>query len=682
MHDIVGVDVGGTFTDLVIQNEDSGTIRVVKVPSTPADLVAGMVEGLEALSVDFSTLTLIIHGTTVATNAVLERKGASCGMIMTKGFRDVIELRRRDRPDTYGLRGRFKPLVPRHCRLEVDERTDYKGHQIQKPSRKDLVRAAEQLLEKGVEVIIICFINAFANPANERYAKQVLSEIWPNAYVVSAAEVLPEIREFERASTAVLSGYVQPLISNYLSNLTETLSRRGYANDILLVQSNGGVMSSTISSRYSVNTILSGPAAGVNAALRLGRDAGEENLITCDVGGTSLDLSVITDGRPAISRETNLEYGLPIRLPMLDIRTVGAGGGSIAWIDRAGVLSIGPESAGADPGPVCYGQGGIEPTVTDANLVLGRINPAHPIGREAGRRLDTAAATAAIDDRIAKPLGLSAHEAAWAILQVANHKIAAGIRMITVEQGRDPRDYALMAYGGAGPLHAAALIGELDIKKAIIPLWPGITSALGCLTADVRHDFSVTVNKLLADVEPEELYDLFNRHFEEGKRMIRREGITVERVDAHLSADMAYDGQIHEVRTLLPSDPCDRHTLQNAFETTYASLYGATVEERPVRMLTLRTAVEGVRPLVTLQPGGRPPETPLSHALQGERPVFFSGGFQDSRIYNRADLPRQCEFPGPAVIEQQDATTVVEPDTAVRVDILGNLIISKIGSPS
>ena len=347
MSVFVGVDVGGTFTDLVMQREDTGSLKVAKVPSTPSDLVIGLINGLRSLEVDFSDIGLIIHGTTVATNAVLERKGASCGLIMTEGFRDVIELRRRDRPNTYGLKGQFKPLIPRHCRLEVTERTDYNGIQIQKPDEQALRLAAQALREKGVEVVIVSFINAFANPANEIYAREILEEVWPNSYVVSAAEVLPEIREFERTSTAVLNGYVQPLISRYLGNLIETLRRDGYSGDVLLVQSNGGVMASSVSQRYSVNTILSGPAAGVNAALRLGQSIDEQNLITCDIGGTSLDLSVVIDGQPATARETNLEYGLPIRVPMLDIRAVGAGGGSIAWIDRAGVLSIGPESAGA-----------------------------------------------------------------------------------------------------------------------------------------------------------------------------------------------------------------------------------------------------------------------------------------------------------------------------------------------
>jgi len=679
---IVGIDVGGTFTDVVLQREDNGFLKVVKVPSTPSDLVVGLIDGLEGLGVDFEDIGLIIHGSTVATNAVLERKGAACGLIMTEGFRDVIELRRRDRPHTYGLKGQFKPLVPRHCRYEVAERTDYLGNQIQKPDKEALIKAAKILMGKDVEVVIVSFINAFTNPDNEIYARQILEDIWPNPFVVSAAEVLPEIREFERTSTAVLNGYVQPLISRYLSKLLDALGKRGYGSDVLLVQSNGGVMSSSVSQRYSVNTILSGPAAGVNAAMRLGHDIEEENLVTCDIGGTSLDLSVVVDGQPTTARETSLEYGIPIRIPMLDIRTVGAGGGSIAWIDRAGVLSIGPESAGADPGPVCYGQGGTKPTVTDANLVLGRINPDNPIGRETGRRLDKDAAEKAIGEEVGGAYEMSPEESAWTILQVANNKIASSIRTLTVEQGRDPREFTLFAYGGAGPLHAAALIEELEIARAIIPPWPGITSALGCLMADVRHDFVVTINDLLDRLEPDELYRTFEDHQTKGKQLIESEGITVDRVEAYLAADMAYDGQIHEVRTPLPTEPCDRESLLKAFETTYSNQYGTTVEKHPVRILTLRTAVIGMRPSMALPAMGQPPGAPIDAALQEHRPVFFDGGFQNCPVYRRADLPRECEFAGPAVIEQSDSTTVVEPNMTVQVDAFGNLVIFKKGGRS
>jgi N-methylhydantoinase A len=494
--------------------------------------------------------------------------------------------------------------------------------------------------------------------------------------VVAASEILPEIREFERTSTGVLSGYVQPLISRYLQNLMQTLGQAGYQNDVLLVQSNGGVMSSSVSQRYSVNTILSGPAAGVNAALQLGLQLGEKNLISCDIGGTSLDVSVIVGGRPVTARETSLGYGLPIRIPMLDIRTMGAGGGSIAWIDSAGILNIGPESAGADPGPVCYDQGGRDPTVTDANLVLGRINPANPIGSDAGLRLNKLAAEKTIGEQIGRQLGLSVTAAAWAILQVTNHRIASSIRLLTIEQGRDPRDFTLMAFGGAGPLHAGALIRELEISRTIVPLWPGITSALGCLMADVRHDFVITINQLLEQLDPTQLYGIFQDHYQKGVTLIDQEGISVEKIEAYLTADMAYDGQIHEVRTPLPSTLNDREAIKKAFETSYAKQYGVNVENHAVRVLTLRTAVIGVRPLAQMPSIGSPPGTPIDKALKEHRSVFFEGGYQNCPVYNRTDLPLQSGFNGPAVIEQSDATTVIEPGMDVQVDDQGNLIIS------
>jgi N-methylhydantoinase A len=677
MTTIVGADIGGTFTDLVLLDEGSAAVRVAKVPSTPGDPSRALLEGLRTLALEIGKLDLIIHGTTVATNAVLERKGARVGLIMSEGFRDVIELRRRDRPDTYGLRGRFKPLASRELRLEVAERTDYRGRVLRRPDEAALEAAARTLLARGAEVAVISFLNGYANPENERRAAEVVARCWPNPYVTAATEVLPEIREFERTSTAVLNGYVQPLIVRYLENLMRALATNGYRRDVLLIQSNGGVMSQALARRFSVNTILSGPAAGVAAAGRLGTAAGERNLITCDVGGTSLDIAVVVDGQPATARDASLEYGLPIRVPMLDIRTVGAGGGSLAWIDRAGVLNIGPRSAGADPGPVCYGQGGSEPTVTDANLVLGRINPAHPIGRGAGFSLDVAAARAAIARNIGRPLGLDDTAAAWAIVQVANHKIAAAIRTLTVEQGLDPRDFALVPFGGAGPLHAAALLRELEIARALVPPWPGITSALGCLTADVRHDFVQSVNERLDRLEPAALYRIMAGHLAEGRRLIEQEGVTVTGVEPRFQADMAYDGQIHEVRTPLPATPCGREALREAFTAAYRAQYGNDLGDRPVRVVTLRTAVVGMRPTLAPLPPAAPEGSALADARKEERAVYFQGGFLRCPVFDRPRLPALATFAGPAVIEQGDATTVVEPGQRCRLDRHGNLVLHR-----
>ena len=431
MH-IVGIDVGGTFTDLVGLDEASGTVTTAKVPSTPADQSAGLLHGLEALGVPLSALQIIVHGTTVATNAVLERRGAVCGLLTTRGFRDVLELRRRDRPDTYGLQGAFEPLIARDKRLEVTERTDYRGDILQPVDEHEVAAQARQLLDKGVEAVVVSFLHSYANAANEQRARQVLEHIWPNPYIVTASEVLPEFREFERTSTAVVNAYVQPLIDRYLRSLAQQLRHKGYRRDVLLIQSNGGVMSLEVSRRFSVNTVMSGPAAGVIAAKAVAEQAGFANVITCDMGGTSLDIALVAAGQPATTSEINLGYGIPIRVPMLDITTIGAGGGSIAWIDRGGYLQIGPQSAGADPGPACYGRGGSAPTVTDANLVLGRINADTPFGSEGTWHLDRTSAEQAITKHIGTPLGLPLLDAARAIIAVANAKIAGSIRKISI----------------------------------------------------------------------------------------------------------------------------------------------------------------------------------------------------------------------------------------------------------
>jgi N-methylhydantoinase A len=667
--------VGGTFTDLVLHDEGTGAVHIAKVPTTPADPSLGLMHGLAALPASVSALDLIIHGTTVATNAVLERQGARCGLIMTRGFRDVIELRRRDRPDTYGLKGSFKPLVSRDCRVEVEERTDYRGNVLQEPREEEVAQAARTLLERGVEVVIVSFLNAYANPANEQAARAVLERVWPNPYIVTATEVLPEIREFERTSTAVLNGYVRPLMDRYLEGLMEKLHAQGYGKDVLLIQCNGGLMSQQVARRLSVNTILSGPAAGVIAARHIGRAVGEENLVTCDIGGTSLDIAVVAEGQAATTQETSLEYGIPMRTTMLDIRTIGAGGGSIAWLDRAGLLQIGPQSAGAEPGPACYGLGGTRPTVTDANLVLGRIGASNPIGREAGWRFDRARAEQAIAEGIAGPLGLSLTEAAWAIVQVANHKIAAGIRMLTVERGHDPRDFALVAYGGGGPLHACAILEELEIARALIPPWPGITSALGCITADVRHDFVQTLNRRLDELEPADIHRVCEAHAAEGRRMIAEERIHVEEVEARYFADIAYDGQIHEVRTPLPGGQCTHEEIRRAFEAAYTAQYGAALGERAVRLRTLSTAVTGVRPGSDFRPPAPDGAGGLAGALKESRQVYFAGGFAECPVYDRGRLLAGSELAGPAVIEQADATTVVEPGMGAHCDERGNLVI-------
>lgn len=677
MH-IVGIDVGGTFTDLVLLNETSGTVTTAKVPSTPANQSQGLLSGLESLDVPLETIQIIVHGTTVATNAVLERRGAVCGLLTTAGFRDLLELRRRDRPDTYGLKGQFEPLIPRDKRLDVAERSDYQGRVLQPVDEQEIEAKARELLDKGVEAVVVSYLHAYVNPANERRTREVLERVWPNPYIVLGSEVLPEFREFERTSTAAASAYVQPLIDRYLRALSEQLQARGYGRDILLIQSNGGVMSLDVSRRFSVNTVLSGPAAGVIAAKAIAERAGFRNLITCDMGGTSLDIALVAEGQPATTSEIALGYGIPIRVPMLDITTIGAGGGSIAWIDRGGLLQVGPQSAGADPGPACYGLGGELPTVTDANLVLGRINPDAPLGNDENWHLDVTRAEQAIATHIGEPLNLSALEAAYAIVEVANAKMAGSIRTISVERGHDPRDFVLVAFGGGGPLHAGALQRELGLDKVIVPYYPGLTSALGCIMADARHDFLQTINRRAEDLDMAELHQLFQQQFEAGQQLLEEEGIRIERIEALFQADMAYDGQIHEVRTPLPSGTLSRDELVSAFETSYHTQYGDTLGNRPIKVNTIRTTVIGVRPTPPLSPDtpGQPAAAePKPHT---ERSVYTQDGMATCPIYRRESLAIGAAITGPAVIEQADTTTFVEPNMTTVVDSAQNLILSEV----
>lgn len=414
---LVGVDIGGTNTDLVYLDEAAGTLRTAKVPTTPDDQSRGLLAGIAMLGIAPSGIDLMIHGTTVATNAAIERKGAQCGLLTTAGFRDVLELRRRDRPQTYGLTGAFTPLIPRRFRAEVAERISPEGD-VLTPLDLDEVRTqAMALRDAGCEVLVISFLHAYVNPSHERQARDAAAAVWPNGFIVAASDVLPAIREFERTSTAVISGYVQPLIGRYLHSLSTQLASAGYGRDLLVVQSNGGVMAAPLATRFAASTILSGPAAGVTAAIAIGRSLGLDRVVSCDMGGTSLDVCVIRDGQAGTTQETSLDFGLPLALPMLDVEAIGAGGGSLARIDASGLLQVGPDSAGAQPGPACMGRGGMVPTVTDANVVLGLLDG-----------FDRGLARAAIERSLVGPLGLGIEEAAEAVLVIAGARMAGHIR--------------------------------------------------------------------------------------------------------------------------------------------------------------------------------------------------------------------------------------------------------------
>ena len=688
---LIGVDVGGTFTDLIVMDETSGQVRIAKVPTTGPNQAEGVLLALREADVAPSAIKVLVHGTTTATNALLERKGAVAGLITTQGFRDVLELGRRTRPTPYGLKGTYEPLIPRDLRLEVPERMDAEG-QVVVPLDEDAVRrAAEALRASGVEALVIHFIHSYVNDRHEKRAREIAASVWPNAYVTVGAELLPEYREFERGTTAAINGYVQPIIDRYLRRLAGELRREGAARELLVMQGNGGTMSVDVAARHAVNTLMSGPAAGVKAAAHTALAAGYRNVISCDMGGTSFDVGVIRDGVPAVSADKEMGYGLPVRVPMIDIHTIGAGGGSIARVNSAGILQVGPASAGADPGPICYRRGGDEPTTTDANLVLGRLNPDGLLGVAGRAEVDRVRDV--FDKKIGAHLGLAADDVAAAIVRVANDKMAGAIRMVSLQRGYDPRDFILFAFGGAGPLHAAALARELAIPKVLVPARPGITSALGCLVADVRHDFVRTINQDLLRMDVGEAHAILAAHVAEGKRMLATEGVEVETVSVVHQADMQYVGQTHVLTVTIPRTDFSREDLLLAFERAYWDRFEVELKQMRALVMSLRTAVIGRRhigggdtqarlrrdgPLRDLPQEGLRGQRPRSNAPDpsGRRRAWFDGAWHDTPIYRRDRLTVGVQFDGPAIVEQLDSTTVVEPGDRVEIDALGNLIIS------
>jgi N-methylhydantoinase A len=678
---LVGVDVGGTFTDLACFDEATSEFRIAKAPSNRGDEAVGFIDGLSRLG-PIAALGAIVHGTTVGTNALLERKGARVGLITTPGFRDALEMRRRDRPHTWGLWGDFEPVIPRELRLEVPERTLADGT-IRTPVDLDAVRAAATRLRAlGCEALAIVFINAYANPANERAAYETAREIWPNAHLGHSAQVLPEIREFERTSTTVLNAYLQPVVAGYLGKLEAGLAAEGFAGSFHIVQSNGGVMSTATAARLPVRTALSGPAAGVIAAAAIASAAGYADIVTADLGGTSFDVSLVASGQAALAAQTTIDFGLVIRTPMIEITTIGAGGGSIAHVDPGGLLAVGPESAGSRPGPVCYAQGNDRPTLTDANLVLGRINAERPIGGKLAR-LDIAAARAAIAARIGTPLGLSPEAAAEAIVRVANARMAGAIRLVSIERGHDPARFTAVPFGGGGALHVGALLRDVGLRAALVPRYPGITSALGCIIADIRHDEVATVNLSLDRLDAAALDARMAQSGQAAQAVVAASGLHVDAIEIAYELDMHYEGQTHTVSVPLPvtlactTTGIDAPTVRTAFEAAYRQSFSRLLPGIPVRIVNLRTAAIGRRPrfdLGALAPG---PDASLQAAHRGTRPVFFNGAWHDSAIYDRLLLPAGATIPGPAVLEQPDATTVIDPGLLGRVDPLGNLIVER-----
>jgi N-methylhydantoinase A len=561
-------------------------------------------------------------------------------------------------------------LIARSQRWEVDERLDHEGR-VLLPLDPALVRELAQMLAGlDLQAIVVSLLHAYANPAHEQAIAAILREVNADWQVVISSDVVREYYEFERTSTAVVQGYLQPLIARYADNLSAKLEQRGFGGQTLVMQSNGGLIPLRQLPRRAANIVRSGPAAGVTAAATLAREAGFDKIITGDMGGTSFDVAVVVNGQPRIAETTELDFRVPLRLPMIDVHTIGAGGGSIAWLDRGGMLQVGPRSAGAVPGPVCFGLGGTAPTVTDANAVLARINAEAPIGLRYITRLDIAAARAALGE-LGAQIGLGVEATAMAILTIVNQHMAGRTRLLSVEQGHDPREFALVAFGGAGPLHGAAIMREVGIKTMLLPPYPGVLCALGCAMADLKYDASRTVEQPVADLAPGSVAEILRLQRSAVAASLSESEIPVETtIIAHV-AEMSYVGQIHALR--VPVEPeWQPSRMAEEFQKVYAREYGNTLGDIPVTVVSLKTSLRGIRPH-----GQRPAAQAVSATPAvptATRSVYFDG-WRDTPIYDRAQLVPGNTFAGPAIIEQVDTTAVIESGMAARVDIFGNILI-------
>ncbi|MCC7282155.1 MAG: hydantoinase/oxoprolinase family protein [Acetobacteraceae bacterium] len=678
----IGVDSGGTFTDISVHDPATGTLSVWKLSSTardPSEAIAGGIgRALGAAGHHGAAVAYVGHGTTVATNALIQGRMARAGMITTEGFRDVIEIRRQMRPALYDLQAR-KPAPPasRDLRLEVAERVGFDGALHRRLDEAAVRDAARRLRDGGVDAVAICFLFSHLAPAHEARAREILAEEMPGVFLTASHEVAPEYREYERFSTTAMNAALGPVMRDYLLRLVARLKAAGIAPPPHLTQSNGGVISAAAATRLPVRTVLSGPAAGVIGAAAVGAAAGIADIITFDMGGTSTDVALVDAGRPNATMAAEV-HGHALKVPMLDIHTVGAGGGSIARVDAGGHLKVGPGSAGAEPGPVCYGLGNQEPTVTDANVVLGVQNPDHLLG---GRmRIDRARAVAAIE-QLAARLGLSTMQAAEGILAVVTANMAKAIRVISVERGHDPRDYVLMAFGGAGPVHAARLARELEIRRVLVPRNPGILCAMGLLLTDLRIDLAAGRMAPLGEASLGLLAEGFAGLEAEADAWFAAEAIAPPDRAAARKVDMRYDGQAHELTLACPPGPPDGAmlaTLRARFEAAHQDIYGFIAPEEPIRIVTLRLEATGRVPKLAL-PAHPAATTRVAAAITGTRELWLAeaGGTLACPVYDRDRLGPGHRIEGPAIVEQMDSTTLVLPGQAASVDAHLNLLIEE-----
>lgn len=684
---LIGVDVGGTFTDVVFTDTETNETVIHKVPTTPDDPSRGVLSGLneicERFEVARADIEHVLHGTTIATNAVLEYKGARAGMVTTEGYRDIIHIGRHQRPQHYSIMQEVpwqdRPLVQRRYRKTVPERlAPPDGRELLPLDEEAVRRAARELKEAGVEAIAVCFLFSYLDPSHEDRAREIIVEEYPDCFVTTSSSVSPQFREFERFTTACMNAFIGPGVRNYVNQLASALAENGFEADLHVMGSNGGVATAGMVSEKPVMTLLSGPAAGVLGGGFAGAASKRDRLITFDVGGTSADIGLIVDGTyaEATARDTWIG-GYPVMAPMIDIHTIGAGGGSIAYVDAGGAFRVGPESAGAQPGPAAYARGGQRPTVTDAHVVLGRLHPTNFLGGE--MELDVAAAQSVIDG-LAEQLGLSRAEAAEGVLTIVNANMANAIRSRTVQKGHDPRDFTLVAFGGAGPLHGVEVAQALGIPTVLVPPYPGITSAVGLLTTDLKYDTmktefqtsdAIDLDRLTADFEGLQL---------QLAEQFAADGIQADDVSFARAGDLRYVGQGYELRVAFPPGPVSEETIKavfDAFHEQHRVEYGHVFSDSPLEIVNIRVTGTGRMPKIAT-PSPRSGST-LKDALIETRDCVFRVGDElktmPTPLYARELLPLNEAFPGPAIILQKDTTTVAPPRTTLTAEPGGNLMI-------
>lgn len=687
---LIASDVGGTFTDTILYDKKEKKVFVSKVPTTPENQSIGTIRGIFKIlnreGLNGGHVEAVNHGMTTGTNTVIQRRGAVSALITNRNFRDVLEIGRQNRPSLYDFfANREKPLIGRENRFTIKGRINYRGEVLEDVDEKEIRRIAKEIRRRETKAVAICLLHSYINPSHEQRVRDLITPLSGDIPICVSSEILPEYREYERFSTTVLNAYLMPAMQKYFSTLEEGIKGNGHEVSlniaskapVMIMESSGGVMTAKAAREKPVYTLLSGPAGGVVASTFMGKLTGFNNLITIDMGGTSTDISLILNGRPILTSEGSIE-GIPIRVPIIDINAIGAGGGSIAWIDEGGALKVGPQSAEAVPGPACYGQGGEQPAITDANVMLGRIDPNYFLGGE--MTLKPELARKVIEEKLCGPLKMDLIAAARGIIQVANANMVRGIRVVSVERGYDPRDFTLIPYGGAGPLHAAALAKELKIPKILVPPIPGILSAMGMLISDIRHDFVLTRILPAHTAKPDEVEAIFHELTAKALEMLRKEGVDQKDTLILRYVDVRYVGQSFEIRIKFEGEKCNEANIKaliQTFHQDHERRYGHKDLMAPVELVNFRVEGIGKRKPIELREipsgGGAPPST----SLKSVRRVYFeeTQTFLDTKIFERERLLAGNVIEGPAIIEESNATTLIHPGMVGRVDPYGAILI-------